>query len=272
MSLRSMHFFPLSITITLLFSSLSLAQSDSALNAAIMREVGDTLIAQSPETISITRSTWGPTLYRTSVDAAVLVEVYETKENAEPKFLGHGSGVVVSEKGSVITNWHVTWPHDHVVVIFYPGKGKSYKDLTRDKIWLARVTRVNEEKDLALLQIEKSLSGQGVSSGFKAIPLEDPIRMEVGQDVFSIGHPEGEHWTYTEGIISQIRPHHVWKASGTKHEATVIQTQTVFSYGSSGGPLINREGKLVGIVESISEPPGFNYAISVEDLRQFLKQ
>ena len=258
MFLHSKHFFPLSITMTLLISSFSLAQSDSVLSAGVMREVERTLIAESPETTSLTRSTWGPTLYRTSVDAAVLVEVYEIKENGEPKFLGHGSGVVISETGTVITNWHVTWPHEHVVVVFYPGKGKSYKDMPADKIWGARVIRVDKQRDLALLQIEKSLSGRGIPSGMKTISLEDPNRMEVGQDVFSIGHPEGLYWTYTEGIISQIRPHHVWEASGTKHEATIIQTQTVVSYGSSGGPLINRDGKLVGLVESMSERPGLN--------------
>lgn len=268
----SKQLIPLITILTALFPLHGFAQSDSALHAAFIQEVRETLIAQSPETTNPTRSTWGPTLYRTSVDAAVLVEIYETKENDEPKFLGHGSGVVISETGSVLTNWHVTWPHEHVVVVFYPGKGKSYKEVTADKIWLARVIRVDKQKDLALLQLEKSLSGRGIPSGMKTISLEDPKRMDVGQDVFSIGHPEGLHWTYTEGIISQIRPHYVWEASGTKHEATIIQTQTVVSYGSSGGPLINRDGRLVGIVESMSERPGLNIAISVQDLNDFLNK
>ena len=164
MFLRSNHLLPLIIILTVLAPSPSPAQSDSLLNAGVMREVERTQIAQSPETTSLTRSTWGPTLYRTSVEAAVLVEVYEIKENGEPKFLGHGSGVVVSESGAVITNWHVTWPHEHVVVVFYPGKGKSYKDMPADKIWGARVVRVDKQRDLALLQIERSLSGRGIPS------------------------------------------------------------------------------------------------------------
>lgn len=252
--------------------TLSLAQTESELTRAVINAVGTTAIAESPETTGVTRSTWGPSLYKASVDAAVLIQVFETKDKVGPKLVGQGSGVVVSENGSAVTNWHVTWPHDRVVVIFYPGRGRSYKDLTADKIWLARVIRVDEKSDLALLQIERSLSGQEAPSGLKAIPLEDPNRMEVGQDVFSIGHPEGLHWTYTEGVISQIRPHHEWKASGVSHEATIVQTQTVVSFGSSGGPLVNREGKLVGIVEAMSERAGLNVAISVQELIGFLKK
>jgi S1-C subfamily serine protease len=238
----------------------------------IKRTLGATHIYSGPDSSKQTRSAWGPDLYRATVNAAVLVEVYDFKEGAEPKFLGYGSGVLVSENGEILTNWHVTWPHQFVVVIFYPGPSRTYNELKEDDVWFARVKKVEKERDLALLQLVMDKPMHRIlPARVKPVPLEDPNQLEVGQDVFAIGHPEGLHWTYTEGVISQIRPRYQWQTKGANHKATVVQTQTLVSFGSSGGPLIDRNGRLVGIIESsLPDRAGFNLAISVHELRSFL--
>jgi hypothetical protein len=85
--------------------------------------------------------------------------------------------------------------------------------------------------------------------------------------VHAIGHPAGEAWTYTRGLISQIRNDFTWD----KHRADVIQTQTPISPGNSGGPLLGDSGKILG-VNSFKDTEGenLNFAISVIDIAPFV--
>jgi len=240
----------------------------------IKSSLSRTRIFSGPDSTHVTRSALGPNLYKMSLRSTVLVMVFEYPEGSKPKLVGQGSGVVISETGKVITNWHVTWPQDYVLVIFHPGLNKTYDDISIKDAWMGHVLKVDQTRDLALLKIEmSSINGNQIPVGFKPILIEDPASVSVGQDVFAIGHPEGLHWTYTEGVISQIRPRHPWEASGNKFRATIVQTQTAVSYGSSGGPLINKEGRLVGIISSmIGERSGFNFAIAAHELKDFALQ
>jgi len=96
----------------------------------------------------------------------------------------------------------------------------------------------------------------------------------VGQDVHAIGHPEGQIWTYTKGLISQIRANFEWSTSDRdKHRAKVIQTQTPINPGNSGGPLMDDNSRIIGI-NSFLLPgsQGLNYAVAVDEVREFLKR
>jgi hypothetical protein len=97
--------------------------------------------------------------------------------------------------------------------------------------------------------------------------------IQVGTDVHAIGHPNGEAWTYTKGIISQVRRDFEWGQQGsTLHRATVIQTQTPINAGNSGGPLLDDSGKLLGVNSfKAADAENLNFAISVEDVSAFLK-
>ena len=97
--------------------------------------------------------------------------------------------------------------------------------------------------------------------------------IQVGDDVHAIGHPTGEAWTYTRGIVSQIRPDYEWQAEGPPlHRATVVQTQTPINPGNSGGPLLSDSGQIIGM-NSFIKPgaQGLAYAVSVDDISAFLK-
>jgi S1-C subfamily serine protease len=174
-----------------------------------------------------------------------------------------GSGSLISDGGEILTNWHVIRGFTEVGVIFKPKiEGKELKDAD---IRRAKVIMFDEVRDLALLQVSD------VPKGVKAVSLGSMNEINVGIDVHAIGHPTGEAWTYTKGVVSQIRRDYQWTSESRKqHRATVIQTQTPINPGNSGGPLLSDEGKLVGVNSFKSAGEGLNFAVSVQDVMAFL--
>ena len=177
---------------------------------------------------------------------------------------GLGSGALIAADGQIITNLHVVQGAKRIAVAFKPaveGAALGKADLRR-----ATVVKVDEVADLALLKVED------VPAGVTPLPLGDSTRLQVGADVNAIGHPVGETWTYTRGVVSQIRRAYDWKAEDKlQHEATVIQTQTPINPGNSGGPLLDDQAAIVGI-NSFGDDgaQGLNFAVSVEDVKSFL--
>ncbi len=176
---------------------------------------------------------------------------------------GFGSGAIIDTGGHVITNWHVVKGRSDVVVVFKP---KDDAELKKDLAFSAQVEKIDQVSDLALLKIKAP------PKVFSLMRLGDSSALSVGQDVHSIGHPSGESWTYTKGIISQIRSNYEWTTSeGIKHRSKVIQTQTPISPGSSGGPLFDDSGKLIGINSFRRSGEGLNYAVAVDGIKELLR-
>jgi S1-C subfamily serine protease len=219
------------------------------------RELGTARIADAPAVVG-KRSPIGPQLYRRVVDSVILVV---TKEAI-------GSGVVVTSKGHILTNWHVAGDYEVVGVV--PRAKELLRgigELRKEHIILARVLAIDARRDLALLYITP------VPSGLRPVPLAEPGGVEVGQDVYAIGHPKGLLWSYTEGVVSQIRPDYQWKfREGSLHQATVIQTQTPMHPGSSGGALFDGDGRVVGITSG-QQDPTLNLAIAVSEVRDWVQ-
>jgi hypothetical protein len=174
-----------------------------------------------------------------------------------------GSGFVVGADGGIVTNYHVVGDAPKVVVVFKPlieGASPTKADAV-----VATVVKVDQTADLALLKVEK------IPQHVKPLQLGSLTSVEVGQDVFAIGHPTGESWTYTKGIVSQIRRDYRWTTeSGLAHSAAIVQTQTPINPGNSGGPLINGSGFVIGVNSFKSSGEGLNYAVSVDDVREFI--
>jgi hypothetical protein len=120
--------------------------------------------------------------------------------------------------------------------------------------------------DLALVKVAELPVGK-----WYPIRLGDTDEISVGADVHAIGHPTGEEWTHTTGVISQYRIGAEWTAENVKHKADVIQTQTPISPGSSGGPLLSDAVKLIGVNSFLKEGgEGLNFAIAVDEVKKFL--
>ena len=102
--------------------------------------------------------------------------------------------------------------------------------------------------------------------------LADASEIAVGMDVHAIGHPTGQTWTYTTGVISQYRQGYEWQAENEpiKHKADIIQTQTPINPGNSGGPLLSDSGNLIGINSFKAGGEGLNFAVSVDDVKRFI--
>jgi putative serine protease PepD len=218
-------------------------------------ELGAARIAEPPSAAG-KRSAIGPQLYRRVVESVILVV---TKEAI-------GSGVVVSPKGHILTNWHVVGGHEAVGVV--PRTQELLKglgQLRKEHITLARVLAVDPRRDLALLHVTS------IPVGLRSVPLGEPDGVEVGQDVHAIGHPKGLLWSYTEGVVSQIRPNYQWSyREGSAHQATVIQTQTPMYAGSSGGALFDGGGRVVGINTALKDPT-LGFAIAVGEIRDWVQ-
>lgn len=177
-----------------------------------------------------------------------------------------GTGTFIDDDGSIITNWHVIDGYAVVGVIIKPEGFFSTDDVIFSNIFAAKVESVDRQKDLALLQL--------TTWPRAPVPMElgslDDVK--VAMQVHAVGHPVGEYWSYTKGVISQVRPGYEWDTGlGVRHKATVIQTQTPLSPGNSGGPLFTDEGQIIGVNSFIyEESKGLNYAVSVKDVTEFL--
>ena len=214
---------------------------------------GKALSRLQPDQEAATRGANETRVYR---DASPAVVMILSKD-------GFGSGVLISADGKIVTNLHVVDADKEVGVVFKPaveGAALSKTDVRR-----ARVLRRDQVADLALIQVEE------VPPGVKPLALGNSTTVQVGADVHAIGHPTGEAWTYTRGIVSQIRRAYTWIADDKiQHEATVIQTQTPINPGNSGGPLLDDQLNVLGINSFVGEGEGLNFAISAEDVKSFL--
>jgi S1-C subfamily serine protease len=234
-------------------SPLTLGGIESDIPAAQLLE-----IAQQPvqDSGTFTRSARDVEIYRTLSPSVVEVR---TKD-------GLGSGSLVSTSGEIITNWHVVNGSTLVAVVFKPAiEGVKPGP---DDMKLGRVVKYDPVADLALVKVME------IPTGRTPIRLGDSSEIVVGADVRAIGHPRGNDWSYTKGIISQYRRGFEWAYDDkTQHKADVIQTQTPINPGNSGGPLLSESGTLIGVnAFGKGESEGLNFAVSVDNVRKFLAE
>ena len=199
-----------------------------------------------------------------------------------------GSGVIINEEGLVVTNWHVIQGFDTVSVVFKPPVGTKAVPTAIHK---ADVIMVDETRDLALLKPiypPKDITYIKFPNDYEFS--DDYL---VSQEAHCIGHPEGYRWTYTKGIVSQIRTQEQWSyftdkinsgvsLSDTEYEqeleksiwhvADVLQIDCSINPGNSGGPIMNFKGELLGINSNFVEgSQTLNFAIALHEVQSFLE-
>jgi S1-C subfamily serine protease len=203
----------------------------------------------------------GSSVYRDRVNGVVLISSTDTV----------GTGVVVSERGDIVTNEHIVRAShkargdEWVAVWFKPSSGAPP---SKSDFLLARVLRKNQRRDLAHIQLAQLMPQTAT-----VVPMAS-LMPNVGQEVFAIGHPKTYLWSFSQGVVSQIRPDYEWTyRDGIPRSATTIQTQAPVNPGNSGGPLLNDEGAMVGIVVgSATEADSVSFAVSVQHVRELLPQ
>ena len=180
---------------------------------------------------------------------------------------GLGSGSLLSADGYILTNKHVVGESKSVGVFFKPEK--DTQKVTKESLVYGKVVKVDDLTDLALVKVEN------IPAGRKPVKLGTEGDIGIGLDVHAIGHPKGEYWTYTKGVISQYRFDFEWKGgvNDVGHKANVIQTQTPINPGNSGGPLFLDSGNLIGVNSfKNSDSEGLNFAVSIEEVKSFLNR
>jgi S1-C subfamily serine protease len=216
-----------------------------------LSKIANTQISELP---SGTRNANDQKIYRTISPSVVAIRTNDSL----------GSGTLIGSGGDVLTNRHVVSGSSPIYVIFKPNI--EGREPSREEIKLSQIVRYDEIADLALLKVAE------VPQGRIPVRLGDGSDISVGADVRAIGHPSGEGWTYTTGVISQYRLGYDWESKDEKikHHADVIQTQTPINPGNSGGPLIGDSGTLIGVNSFKASGEGLNFAVSVDDVKRFL--
>lgn len=163
-----------------------------------------------------------------------------------------GSGVVLDADGYIVTNAHVVDGAGRVQIQLAqaPDRGGPGRSILqpRGRIVDARVVGIDRETDIAVLKISET--------GLPTLPLADSDELRMGQLVFAFGSPLGLESSVTMGVVSavarQLRP---------EDPMIYIQTDAPINPGNSGGPLVDPEGRVVGINTFIISQSGGNEGI-----------
>jgi S1-C subfamily serine protease len=147
-----------------------------------------------------------------------------------------GSGVIIDDSGDVLTALHVVAGATEIQVTFADGTQSS-----------AQVTTSQAENDIAVLSADK-LPGELVPA-----VLGNPNAMRVGDEVYAVGNPFGLYSSMSAGVISGFGRSFQASDSSQKLQG-LIQIDAAVNPGNSGGPLLNRDGQVIGIITGILNP------------------
>ena len=167
--------------------------------------------------------------------------------------LGSGSGVIYSEDGYIITNYHVIEDATSVVVT-----------LSDEQEYEAVIVGADEASDLAVLKIDAGRKLPAAEFG-------DSSELQIGELVVAIGNPLGYDNTVTDGIVSGLNR----QLSDYTDEMTLIQTNAAINSGNSGGALVNSKGEVIGINSAklvASNAEGMGFALSIDEVEPLVEQ
>lgn len=199
-----------------------------------------------------------PRLAEAALPAVVLIVA--TRPNGDTTY---GAGLLVGQPARVLTNLHVVEPASALRVMLYRADRPSYTPMdgglgrylfeNAKELIPARLVKRDATVDLALLQVD------GDTSGHPRLPFAaEPVH--IGDRVLALGHPGESVWSFTSGVVSAL-------PQGT------IQHDAAVSPGSSGGPLINTRGAVVGIntAKALSGTEGVAFARPVSIARRLFE-
>jgi serine protease Do len=221
-------------------------------SAVISRNQPAALASASPTTAAPASSSAtaasAASIYQQTVAGAVTITTEIARRGAVGQ--GTGSGIVVDQNGDIVTNAHVVAGAQQLQVTFNDGRTAS-----------ATVVSVNTNADLAVIRVSVA------ASSLHPVTLGNSDALQIGDTVYAIGAPFGLTESMTAGIVSGLNR----AASGL---SGLIQIDAPINPGNSGGALVNAQGQVIGINDSIESPVqgnvGIGFAIPINAVKALL--
>ena len=176
-----------------------------------------------------------------------IVEQPGFRNRASLRFTG-GSGVIVSDSGYIVTNYHVI-----------AGAAEITVELDDGRTAIADVVGFDAASDLAVLKVNLV--------NLSYLPMQAELPIETGDVVFAVGYPFGVGQVATMGIVSGLG-----KQFRVAEYEDYILTDSLSISGNSGGPLVSARGELLGIVSSRLSTSGYSFAISTDLAMNIVEQ
>ena len=169
---------------------------------------------------------------RAVVNISNIAVNYDFFYRAIPAESGSGTGFIIGESGIIVTNYHVVENASKLVVT-----------LSNNSQWPGKLIGADPNNDLAIVRIKAPVDSYDI------LEFSNSNDIVVGQKVLALGNPFGLRQTLTTGIISALG-RTIAAKNGRKIEG-IIQTDAAINPGNSGGPLLDSEGKVIGINTAI---------------------
>jgi S1-C subfamily serine protease len=170
---------------------------------------------------------------------------------------GTGSGIVYDKEGHIVTNYHVIEAADEL-----------YVTLPDETAVPAEVVGADPSNDLAVLKVDVS------PQNLQPVPFGESGSLRVGQFVVAIGNPFGFERTLTVGVVSALG--RVIESPDERFIGEIIQTDAAINPGNSGGPLLDLEGRIIGVNTAIVSPSqasaGIGFAVPVDTVRRVVPE
>ena len=234
----------------LLIFSLSLTLRPGA--PKLTQEIIDSAVLKTLETADLPSP--AARAYEAILPAVVHVVSYvKSKDGTKDERLGSGTGVVIVDKGIILTNLHVVQGAQSIKITFADGMEAT-----------ASVTGTQPENDLAVLQAHK------IPDDMIAATMRSTADLRPGDQVLAVGFPFGIGPSASAGVVSGLK-RTFRSPEGTQEIANLIQFDAAANPGNSGGPLVTMDGQVVGIVTAILNPTkqgtfiGIGFAVPIEN-------